>query len=67
MGEGGAAVEQLMTLREVATLVQVPPKTIYRWRSLGQGPPGLRIGRHVRFRREDVEAWIETRLRVRRP
>jgi excisionase family DNA binding protein len=51
----------LMTIGELAEYLQVPRETIYRWRKHGGGPCGLRMGRHVRFRRSDVEAWIEAR------
>lgn len=50
--------ERLWTLAEVATYLSVPEKTIYMWRTRGQGPRGMRVGRHVRFRREDVEEWL---------
>jgi len=44
---------------EVAAELGVPLRTVYAWRSTGRGPRGARFGRHVRFRREDVDAWIE--------
>jgi excisionase family DNA binding protein len=56
---------RLLTINEVADLLGVPVATIYRWRHVGDGPPGYRIGRHVRFRRVDVEAWIESRADAR--
>jgi predicted DNA-binding transcriptional regulator AlpA len=52
---------QLATLAEVAVFLQVPPKTLHRWRSVGEGPPALKVGRHLRYRWRDVEAWLETR------
>jgi excisionase family DNA binding protein len=52
--------ERLMTLLEVSQLLGVPVATLYRWRYRGEGPAGYRIGRHVRYRRAAVEAWIET-------
>jgi len=52
--------ERLMTLLEVSQLLGVPVATLYRWRHRGEGPAGYRIGRHVRYRRAAVEAWIET-------
>ena len=52
--------ERLMTLLEVSQLLGVPVATLYRWRHRGEGPSGSRIGRHVRYRRAAVEAWIET-------
>ncbi|MGH9010023.1 MAG: helix-turn-helix transcriptional regulator [Acidimicrobiia bacterium] len=53
--------ERLMTIGELAEYLQVPRETIYRWRKHGGGPSGFRMGRHVRFRRSDVEAWLEAR------
>jgi excisionase family DNA binding protein len=44
---------------EVATLLDVPLRTIYRWRSQHDGPRGYRIGRHVRYRVDDIECWLE--------
>lgn len=45
-----------------------------RLRYKGDGPVGYRVGRHVRYRREAVEAWLEQqadqrrhRLKKRRP
>ena len=58
---------RLMTLNEVSDLLGIPVATLYRWRHRGEGPPGYRIGRHVRFRRAAVEAWIESRADVRAP
>ena len=51
--------ERLMTLLEVWQLLGVPVATLYRWRHRGEGPTGYRIGRHVRYRRAAVEAWME--------
>ena len=52
--------ERLMTLTELSELLGVPMSTLYVWRYRGEGPTGYRIGRHVRYRRSVVEAWIET-------
>jgi excisionase family DNA binding protein len=49
----------LAKLDEVAAYLQVPVRTLYAWRYRGEGPRGHRVGRHVRFRWEDVEAWID--------
>jgi excisionase family DNA binding protein len=51
----------LATPVEVAAFLQVPQKTLYRWRSVGEGPPALKVGRHLRYSWSDVEAWLETR------
>ena len=52
-------MEHLMSPTNVAEYVQVPLATVYRWRTHGDGPVGFRVGKHVRYRREDVDAWLE--------
>jgi excisionase family DNA binding protein len=50
--------------KDVAEYLGVPVQTIYQWRTRGYGPPGIRIGKHVRFRPADVEAWVDTQIRA---
>jgi excisionase family DNA binding protein len=50
---------KLWTVAEVADYLGVPVKTLYRWRCVGYGPAGCRVGRYVRYRSSDVEAWID--------
>jgi len=56
-------VKRLLTITELADYLDVPPATIYGWRNRGVGPPGFRVGKHVRFRWTDIERWIEDRIR----
>lgn len=51
--------QQLLSPHEIATFLGVPLQTIYRWRYRHEGPPGYRVGRHVRYRAADVEHWLE--------
>jgi excisionase family DNA binding protein len=51
--------ERLMTIAELSTMLGVPIDTLYGWRHRGVGPRGYRVGRHVRYRRSSVEAWLE--------
>jgi len=53
--------DRLMTVTELAEMLGVPVATLYGWRSRGEGPPGYRIGRHVRYRRALVETWLMSR------
>ena len=57
------ADDELMTLKEVATLVRVPEATLRYWRHLRTGPRGFRIGRSVRYWRNDVVHWLEEQSR----
>lgn len=51
--------ERLLTVSELAEYLAVSKSTIYQWRYLRKGPPGFRIGRHVRYKRSDVDEWID--------
>jgi len=53
-----ASGERLFSAEEVAGYLGVPVKTLFQWRYKGVGPRGLRVGRHLRYRAEDVEAWL---------
>jgi len=59
-------VEKLMSPGELSEMLGVPVNTIYGWRSRGEGSPGYRVGRHVRYRRAAVEAWLEMQTDQRR-
>jgi excisionase family DNA binding protein len=49
----------LLTPDETAELLRVPVQLLYRWRYERRGPPSFKIGRYVRYRRAEVEAWID--------
>ena len=55
------ARDKLMSLTDVSEMLGIPVHTLIRWRYKGHGPAGYRVGRHVRYRREAVEAWLEQR------
>ena len=57
------ADDELMTIKEVATLVRVPEATLRYWRHLGTGPHSFRVGRSVRYWRNDVVHWLEEQSR----
>lgn len=59
MGEQG---EGLMTEQDLARLLNVSLSTVKRLRAEGEGPDFIRIGkRAIRYRREDVDAWLQRR------
>jgi excisionase family DNA binding protein len=53
--------EDLLTTDELAALTRHPKATIYALNSRGDGPPRMKIGRRVLYRRGDVLAWLSTR------
>jgi excisionase family DNA binding protein len=65
--KGEQVPEPLLTPEALAELVGVPLKTIYRWNFTGDGPPPVHVGRHVRYRPQDVDEWIHSRTEHRDP
>jgi excisionase family DNA binding protein len=59
-----APVPDLMTLPEVADYLRVPEKSLYIWRYKGTGPPAARVGRHLRYRRNDVDRWLNEQTKT---
>ncbi len=53
-------VESAMTVRDVATLLNVDEKTIYRLVTKGE-LPGFKVLGSWRFQRQDLDAWIVDR------
>lgn len=51
--------DKLMTVEEVAAYLGVPKATTYSWASRGLGPRRYRVGKYVRYRMADVDAWLE--------
>ena len=48
---------QLLTPVELSEQLGVPIGTLYGWRTRGEGPRGIRVGRHLRYRQSDVDRW----------
>jgi predicted DNA-binding transcriptional regulator AlpA len=51
---------------EVAHRWGISPRTLERWRWLGQGPTFLKLGGSVVYRLEDIEAFEAQQLRAAR-
>ena len=54
----------LVTAEEVAAVLEVSPKSIYRWASEGR-LPAFREGRLIRFLESDVELFVRNRIGAR--
>ena len=53
--------EGLVDLDWLSEFLDIPERTIYAWRQRGEGPPAYRVGRYLRYRRSEVEAWLNER------
>ncbi|MFD6114113.1 helix-turn-helix transcriptional regulator [Streptomyces yangpuensis] len=50
--------DRYLTPADIADLFDVPLETVYQWRKKRTGPPGFRVGRHVRYDPKAVHDWI---------
>ena len=58
MGTTGTDAQLLLTVREVAELLHLGERTIWKLSTTGELPSPIRIGRSRRWDRRDVEAWL---------
>lgn len=54
--------ETLMDIKQVAAYLQINEATAYSWAQRGK-LPGIKLGRIWRFRREDVDSWLDQNRR----
>ena len=50
--------DEIITLKEVAEYLKLAEKTTYRLAAEGK-LPGFKVGGSWRFKKEDIESWIE--------
>ncbi len=55
------ALEPLLTITDVAGLLNVSRATMKRWLMVGASPRALKIGAGIRFHPQDVRAFIDSR------
>lgn len=54
--------EVLLNVKQVAQYLQLKESTIYSWAQDGK-IPAIKIGRTWRFRRADLDSWLERHLK----
>ncbi len=50
---------ELLTTEEAARILGVKPQSLAVWRLHGENLPFVKVGRLVRYRRSDIEKWLE--------
>jgi len=58
-------VDEILTIPELAALLKVGEKTAYTMAQRGE-LPGFKVRGQWRFRRTDIEAWIDGQIRAGR-
>jgi predicted DNA-binding transcriptional regulator AlpA len=61
MATANNTLETLLNEHDVSHITGLSVASVRRWRLLRQGPKYLKIGAAVRYRIEDVRAWLGTR------
>lgn len=54
----------LLTTAETAAWLNIPVRTLRDYRLRGVGPVAHKVGQHVRYAKDDVEAWLAERREV---
>lgn len=53
----------MLRTKQAAEYLDLRPVTLEAWRVRGGGPVFIKLGKAVRYRREDLDAYIESRTR----
>lgn len=56
----GADGHLLATPQQVADLLQVSTRSLWRMRNAGKLPPPVKLGASVRWRRDEIEHWVRS-------
>ena len=55
-------MEPLLTVEEASQVLRIKPSTLYTWAYRRQ-IPSQKVGKSLRFRREELEAWLKAQTR----
>ena len=55
--------DEILTLKEVAALLKIAERTAYMMIQRGD-LPGFKVGGQWRFKRKDIDAWMEAQKRA---
>lgn len=53
-----------LTTRQAAGLLGLKENTLEIWRHRGVGPNYCKLGRAVRYRADDLMAWVDSRVKT---
>ncbi|MDB4963442.1 MAG: phage transcriptional regulator AlpA [Myxococcales bacterium] len=54
-------VPEFLDEKRFCTVLGISPVTATKWRAKAKGPPFIRVGRLIRYRRTDVDSWLASR------
>lgn len=60
----GTCDHHWVSVDDLADELQIPKSTIYGWKTRGLGPTWVRVGKHLRARRTNVDSWLDSLTEV---
>lgn len=63
--QGVGAASGLLSITDVAAYLGVRPPSVRAWRRRGEFCPAVMLGRLPRWRRDDLDRWIASRVERR--
>ena len=63
MTENGRPLDEILTLKDVAAYLKLADRTVYLYAQTGK-LPGIKIGSAWRFRRADLDRWLDEQRRL---
>ena len=57
-GQDRSVLSGLLTRRDLSATLGVSERTLDRWHALRVGPPRIKMGQRVLYRREALEKWL---------
>jgi len=55
--------KDLLGIDDVSKLLNTPVATLRYWRHLGKGPKSFKVGRRIRYWRQDVLDWLDSEIK----
>jgi predicted DNA-binding transcriptional regulator AlpA len=62
-GSNAAQPDGLLTEDETTAYLGIVPNTLAKWRTRGEGPPFVRVGRLIRYDRAAIDRWVASQTR----
>ncbi len=53
-------IPTLLNERDVSRITGLGVPTVRKWRYMGRGPKYVKLGASIRYKPEDITAWIES-------
>ena len=59
------AYDPLLTVDQVSDWLGIPKGTLYQWRSRCRGPRAIKVGNGIRYRRSEIENYLDLHTEAR--